>query len=366
MMLPINVMNSVNFSAKGNKAERLEGYKNFAKYFSAYNAGEKNVDGVSMEDAHSAMLKFYKSEVEFMSGKSLEDYDLAHFCTFPDVIHAAFSIIGMITDVPVIDTLNSSMGAFAEIKTVGIGDTLSIVTKPRDLLVVSKGGRAKRSYDIQRQYNSTKTIIPEPYVVSVAIPLYEVLSGNYTIAEFAGKAVRSLETTMSYEIYDAFAAALDTLQNSGDAKLRASGYTQDSIVEIAQRVSSWNGGNAPIFLGTKLALSKVLPSYTNIRADIDSDYVKVGHLIDFFGYKCVELNQIADYTTEFKTKIADNRIYVLSTGRDKIVKVAMGGTLANNAGGIYDNADLTVTADLVKYFACGVATGSVAGLIELA
>ena len=363
-MLPINVINAINFSANGE--DRIEGYKKFAEYFSAFTKGEKTVGGISMDEADKKMLDFYKSEVENMSGRKMDGYKMEHYCSFTDVKEAAFTVIGIMTDVPVVDALITNVGDFAEIKPIGYGDTLQINMKPRDLLVVSKGGRAKRSYDIQTQYDGMKTILPEPYVISVGISLYDVLTGKYSIGEFAAKAVRSLEVSMAYDIYDAFATALAGLSVSGDNQLRVQGFTQDDAIKIAQKVQTWGGvGASPLFLGTKLALSKILPASTNYRFDLSSDYVRVGHLRDFFGFNCVELNQIADYTTEFKTKIADNRIYIVAQ-KDRIVKAAVGGSVMSNVSNNYANADLSITADLVKYFACGVATTSVGGLIELA
>ena len=86
----------------------------------------------------------------------------------------------------------------------------------------------------------------------------------YTLAEFVRKAVMSIETQMRYDIYDAFAAAMNSLPNvSGDSQLRFSGWSQDDAIALAQKVSAWNGGKQPIFLGTKLALSKILPASTN-------------------------------------------------------------------------------------------------------
>jgi hypothetical protein len=191
------------------------------------------------------------------------------------------------------------------------------------------------------------------------------VEGAYTLAEFVRKAVLSIETQMRYDIYDAFAAAMDNLPNAGTTQLKVTGFTQDSAIALAQKVSAWNGGKAPIFLGTKLALSKILPASTNTRILLGDEYVRVGYLRDFFGVSCVELEQIADYKTEFAVKLADNRIYVLCPGTDKIVKVFIeGSTLANNETNYY-NANLQQVATLYKSYGVGAFTSAIAGEITL-
>lgn len=354
----------INFSA-GN-SDRLEGYQKFMEYFSAYKSGATEINGVSMSEADQKMLDFYIEEIERISGKKHTDFsDMAMFCNFTDVREAAFAVVNIMTDLVMPDSLIKDIGMFCDIKNGGWGDTLKIDLKPRDLFVVSKGGRAKRTFDIVRQYNGQKTILPEPRVISVGLPLYDVLTKKYTLAEFVMKAVRSLETEMRYDIYDAFSAAMEALSDSGDTGLKVSGFTQDSAVALAQKVQAWNSGRPAVFLGTKLALSKILPASTNYRYMLGDEYVKLGHVRDFFGFNAVELEQIADWRTEFKTYLKDDRIYVVSPTADKIVKVfTEGSTLTNNM--VHnDSANLVANADMVKSYGVGVATSAIAGVITL-
>ena len=301
-----------------------------------------------------------------MSGRKISDYaDLATFCNFSDVKESAFAIIGMITDLIIPDALFKDFGMIAEIKNGGWGDSLKVDIQPRDLFIVAKGGRARRDFDITRQYKGEKTIVPEVHAISVGVSLYDVLRGAYTLAEFVRKAVMSIEVQMRYDIYDAFAAAMANLPTTGSAQLLVTGFSQDSAVELAQKVSAWNGGQRAIFLGTKLALSKILPASTNTRILLGDEYVRVGYLREFFGISCVELEQIADYKTEFAVKLADDKIYVLCPGTDKIVKVFIeGSTLAHNEVDFY-NANLQQVATLYKSYGVGAFTSAIAGEIDI-
>lgn len=359
--------NSV-LSFTANNAERQEGYKNFIEYYSLYKSGKtQNENGVKLSEMNDKMLTFFSDEIERMSGKKRADFvDLAQYCNFSDVKEAAFAIVGMLTDLVIPDSLIKDIGMIAEIKNGAWGDSLKVDIEPRDLFVVAKGGRARRTYDIQKQFKGEVTIVPEMHGITVGVSLYDVLRGAYSLAEFVSKAALSMETQMKYDIYDAFAAAMEALPNTaGAGQLRVTGYTQDAAIALAQRVQAWNGGAKPIFLGTKLALSKILPASTNTRILLGDEYVKIGYLRDFFGISCVELEQVADYSTPYATKLPDDRIFVLAPGTDKQIKVFVEGSSLSHTDDNFANANLQVTSTLYKSYGVALATSALAGVIEL-
>lgn len=361
--LPNNVL-----AFASDNADVKEGYERFVEYYKTYEAGKSSAEnGTSFAEMNNKMLTFFSDEIARLSGKKQSDVnDLAVYCNFSDVKEAAFAVVGMLTDLIIPDALIKDLGMIAEIKNGAWGDSLKVELKPRDLFVVSKGGRARRQYDITRQYKGEKTITPEVRGITVGISLYDVLKGQYTLAEFVAKAVKSIETQMRYDIYDAFAAAMNNLPNSsGNGQLRISGFSQDTAIALAQKVQAWNGGAKPVFLGTKLALSKILPASSNARILLGDEYVKVGYMRDFMGISAVELEQVADYTSEFAVKIADNRIYVICPGTDKMVKVFVEGSTLSNVQANYANADLTQVATLYKSYGVGAVSSAIAGVIEL-
>ncbi len=362
--LPMNILNFAR-----NDEEIIKGYENFREYFSAYkNNKTSNEAGVSFADMDKTMLNFFKDEVSRLSGKDINQYsDVAQYVQFSDVVTAAFSVVGALTDLILPDALIKDTGMIADVKSGAWGDTMKIDIKPRDLFVVSKGQRGKRTFDITRQYKGTKTIMPEPRHITVGISLYEILIGKYSLAEFASKAVQSLEVNMKYEIFDAFEAAMASLSNvAGDGQLRITGFSEDTAIGLAQKVQAWNGGAKAIFLGTKLAISRILPTSTNSRILLGDEYVKIGYLRDFFGFSVVELEQVADYKTEFAVKLDDKKVYILCPGTDKIVKVFLEGSTLSHAADNYANANLINEATFIKSYGVGVITSAIAGVIELA
>ena len=358
--------NILSFTA--NDAERKEGYENFVEYYTLYKEGKtENANGVKFSEMNDKMLSFFSDEIERLSGKKRDSVnDLATYCNFTDVKEAAFAVVGMLTDLIIPDALIKDIGMIAEIKSGAWGDSLKVELKPRDLFVVSKGGRNRRTYDITRQYKGEKTIVPEVHGITVGISLYDVLRGAYSLAEFVAKAVLSMEVQMKYDIYDAFAEAMGALPNSAGAnQLRLTGWSQDTAIALAQKVQAWNNGAKPIFLGTKLALSQILPASTNARILLGDEYVTVGYMREFMGISTVELEQVADYTTEFTVKLDDKKIYVICPGTDKMVKVFLEGSTLSNVEGNYANANLQQTATLYKSYGVGAISSALAGVIEL-
>lgn len=362
--LPNNVLEFSN-----NEADRAKGYENFIEYYEAYKNGRKaNEAGVSFAQMDATMLTFFKDEIAKVSGKAVPSTsnELAQYVMFQDVALAAFSVVSMLSDLIIPDALFKSYGLIADFKNGAWGDTLKIDIQPRDLFIVSKGSRNKRTFDITRQYKGTKTIVPEPREVTVGISLYEILIGKYTLAEFTAKVVESIEVNMRYEIYDALAAVMANLPTTaGAGALRITGYTQDGAIALAQKIQAWNKGAKAVFVGTKLALSKILPASTNARVMFDSDYVKVGYLRDFFGFTTLELDQIADYTTEFAVKLDDTKIWILCPGVDKLIKVFIEGSTLADVSGNYAHANLVNTATMIKSYGIGAYSSAIAGCIDL-
>lgn len=358
--MPIGV---INFTA--NNTDRQEGYSKFVEYYKLFESGKThNEAGVSFNDMNEKIFAFFMDELKLLSGVDSTIYsgDMARYANNPNVQHAAFEVVGIMTDLIIPDTLMKDFGVIANVVSGAWGDSLKVDIKPRDLFVVSKGTRGKRQFDVTRQYNGQKTIMPEPRVITVGVTLYDILSGKASLAEFVSKAMLSIETQMRYDIYDAFAAAMAAVSGS---LAPISGFSQSTAIARAQIVSAWNGGKPAVFLGTKLALSNILPASTNYRFDLGSEYVRLGHIRDFFGYDCVEMEQIADYATEFAVKLSDTKIYLVSPAAPKLIQVFIEGSTLSHVNGNYDNANLMVNGSLVKSYGVGVATSAVASSITL-
>jgi len=345
----------------------VKDYENFGVYFSAYKSVASMVGNISMDEAHKNARDFLVGEVERICHKKASDWENnpMAFCNFTDVKEAAFSVISVLTDMIVPDALLKDLAPIAEFHNAAWGDTLKIEIKPRDIFLPSKIGRAQRLGNIRRQFVSEFTIPTYLREVTVGITFYDILTGKYNLAEYVAKASMGIEAQVRYDVWDAFNTAVSALDSSGSAKLVYTGYNQDDLVKLSQTITAWNGGSKAVVMGTKLACSKILPATTNWRTDLESSYVKEGSLRDFFGTTVIQMEQIADYRTEFALKLDDTKLYVLSPAAQKIMHVGMEGNTLSTVRDSQQSAHLLSTGTLMKSWGVIPASSAIAGIMSL-
>ena len=361
--IPNNVLA---FAGEANKSV----YEKFQDYFRHYraNLGEKVTYNTELDFAskEAKMNEILREEIERVSGVSFgSGVNEATLASNPQVVWATFAVVGAMIDTVLPETLVSSIGLYTDIRFAGFGESFAFEVAPRDLFVVSKHGKGKRTAEVHKQFKGQVTIIPELREITTQVSLYKVLSGKESLAEFVMKCVRSIETQMSVDAYKAFDAAMNNLPSTaGNTKLKATGYTQDTLIDFAQKVSAYNGNRA-VVVGTQLALQNVLPSDANYRYDLNSDYVKIGYIKTAFGFDLMALPQVADWKNPFTTLLDNNRIYIVSPSAEKIIKLCIEGTTLSNVDGAFANANLTQNATITKFWGTGVATSSIAAVIDI-
>lgn len=306
------------------------------------------------------------AEILRKSGYAGRELTKAEFATNPMVSWATFAVVSAIVDMILPESLIDSIGIYSEMHIVGYGDSVAINIKPRDLFVVSKVGHGKNQGELKKQFDGQVTIIPENHIVSVYVDLYRVLAGLESLADFMAKCVKSIESAITVDTYNVFQTALVALPTTTDAALKIAGYTADGLVGLAQKVEAYNGGRQAVIVGTKLALSKVLPANVNFRYALDSDYVRIGYLRDFMGYSIIELPQVAKWESPFTLVLDDNHLYVISPSANKLVHVALGGDTLAYAAQPNDNANLIQEGTLRKQWGVAIATNSIAGIVTIA
>lgn len=359
--------------------QNLGMYKMFADYWNHYQAMNGKavdyqkttvVDGkeveLSFSEKEDRLNKALIKEIVRKAGISdISQFPLEQWAGHPTLRWASFAVVSALIDMILPQSLIQTIGLYSSIKAIGWGDSAAFDIKPRDLFVVSKAGRGMRQAELQKQFNGQVTILPEPRQISVSVSLYRVLSGKESLSDFVAKALASLETQMTYDVYAAFATAMGAISNTASTGLRVAGYSQAEFVRLSQTVRAWNGGATPLAIGTQAALANILPADANYRYDLSSEYVKLGYIRNFQQTDIMMLPQIADYATPFGLKLADNRVWIVSPSVDKIVKVVLEGSMLSYMDDVYANANLVQNATLQKSYGIGVATNSVGATIEL-
>lgn len=337
----------------------------FVQYREEENSGKQvAITFAEKEDAMNAALRKEIMRVAGV-GDLASSFPVAQWASHPSINWATFAVVSALIDMILPDTIIQSIGAYTDVRSIGWGDSAAFDVSPRDLFVVSKAGRGKRMTELKKQFKGQVVIIPELRELSVQVSLYRVLAGKESLAEFVAKAVRSIETQITLDVYNVFNVAMAALPVVGGAELRFAGYSQENLVKLGQRVTAFNGGAKAIVLGTQAALQNVLPADANYRYELESDYVKIGYIRTAFGYDIMPLPQVADWTTPFSMALDDAKLYIVSPSSQKLVKLVLEGSTLSNTTGTYDNANLTQSTTLFKSWGAAIATNAVAGCITL-
>jgi hypothetical protein len=363
--LPRNI---VNFSANGGEKDLFVLFQDYYKNYRAVKGDKVAYDKtLDFSEKEAAVNKLLHAEIARLSGvQKNSNMSFELFASNPNVRWASFAIVSILIDAVLPSALIDSIGAYTDIRAIDYGDSATFEIKPRDLFYVSKTGRSMKRGEVQRMFTGKVTIPTEMRQVSVDVALYRVLSGAESLAEYASKAIRSIETQVTLDAYSAFATAMAALPaTAGNSQLKVSGWSQDDFVRLAEKVGSW-GGAKPVLMGTQRALQNVLPDDANYRYELSSEYAALGYVQTAFGYDTMALRQVADYRTEFAQSIADDKLWIIAPGNDKLVKLVLEGSTMSNVSGMFDNADLTQNADIYKMWGAGIATNAMAATIDLA
>ena len=285
--------------------------------------------------------------------------------THPTLKWATFAVVNAVLDVLIPDTIIDSIGLYSDVRTIGWGDSTAFDVEPRDLFVVSRSGRGKRVAEMHKQFRGQVTVLPEMREMTVAVSLMRVLAGKESLADFVSKAVRSIETAVTVDVYNTFATAMAAVSNTAVSGLRVSGYTQSDFVNLSQKVAAYTN-TKPIAIGTQRALANILPADANYRYDLDaSDYVKLGYIRNFQGTDIMVLPQVADWANPFQLLLSDTTVWIIAPSANKLVKLVLEGNTLSHTDDTFANANLLQTTTLMKSWGTAIATNSIAAEIAL-
>lgn len=319
----------------------------------------KTFGATSIDEKEVAINKAFCAELEKKVPRmGLDD---THYAVNPVVKSFADAMVDTMIDMILPETLLQSVGLIADIRFLDWGDSANFELENNALFNVAKADYRQKNAVFQRLENTNATLVPVAHQVSVISNLFNVLTGRDSIAKYVMKAVRSIESAMLAEAYTAFVTAVTA--GATPSALKVANYAETSAITLAETVSAWNQGKKAVFVGTPVALKALLPSNSNYRYTLNDEFVKMGYIPTFNTYDVVPMEQIADYTsTTYGLKLDNTKIFVVSPASDKIIKIAVGGTLSVNSG-VYENANLAQTGSVMKAWEVGAITNSIAGYI---
>lgn len=342
-------------------------YKAWGDYFNHYRAVNFKADvdydrTVSFEEKTDKLHKAIEAKVGEVAGINNTGFSDAVWKTNPNYRWATFAVIGSMIDMVIPDVVANDFMQFAEVRNGGFGDSFVFDIASSDLFIVTKGANGKRHSFAQRQFNGQVQLIPEVRMVTVEEDLYRILAGKRNLAEYAMKCAIAMEKELSIDVYKAIN---DTYANL-PANFKEASFSVDGFVKLAQRVQAANGGARCVVFGTKLGLSKILPSNDYLKMQLGDIYNKVGYLTTFMGVDLFEIPQKIDDTTgDYSFALEDDKLYFISTGVQKLVKIGFEGDTTPITDGQYANANLTQVTTLQKRWAVGIATNAKHAIMDV-
>lgn len=363
------MMESLVTFAGGNE-KALDTYKGMRDYYFHYMSAVEGKKGygdfdasVSLDEKEEKMHKALLAEVERVSGCPRGDMPFEAWSMSPQVKWATFAVVGAMIDAVLPDTIIKSIGIYTEMHTVGFGETVEFEVQPNSIFTVSQSANAQRKGFNKKQFAINETLQAIPYQITVQTQLYKVLSGKENLARFVRKAVIAVETRMSLEAYNALAGLVANA--SFPAALKVTGYSADDAITLAQTVEAYNQGAKVSFIGTKKAIYQMLPDASKgYRMITDASNPQINIVRGVFDWDIIELPQVAT-GIGYGLALDDNKVYVMSTGSQKIIQGIIEGTTLANSNDFYDTADLTSSATMTKRFNFSAVSNACMGVIAV-
>ena len=363
------MMESLVTFAGGNE-KALDTYKGMRDYYFHYMSAVEGKQGygdydntVSLDEKEEKMHKALLAEVERISGCPRGEMPFEAWSMSPQVKWATFAVVSAMIDAVLPDTNIKSLGIYTDMHTVGFGETLEFEVQPNSLFTVSASSNSQRKGFNKKQFAINETLQAVNHQITVQTVLYKVLSGKENLARFVRKAVISVETAMNVEAYQTLANLVNNASFPTDLQL--TGYNADDAITLAQTVEAYNNGAKVTFLGTKKAIYQMLPDASKgYRMITDATNPQINIVRGIFDWDIVELPQVAT-GIRFGLALDDDRVYVMSTGAEKVIKGVLEGVTLTNSNDFYDTADLTSSATMNKRWGFAATSNTVMGVIKL-
>ncbi len=341
--------------------------KEYARNCVAERKGLKAFSIKPREEMEELINKEFVSELEKQVGFGVKKFGetkdaMRRYAGTTTVKEFANAIKDNMIDMILPDVLmGGALPFIAEIKTADLGDSLKFDIENNQLFTVSKAGYRKRHTNLQKLYKTTVTMVGENHEVTVGADLFEIMTGQANIAKDVMKVAIAIEAQMLYEAYDAFTTSMNALTGN----LQVGNYAETSLIKLCETVTAYNQGRKAVILGTPVALKSVLPENNNFRYLLDSEYVKLGHVVTFNGFDVIPMEQVANYTSnDYSLKLDSTKIYVVSPASDKIVKIGVFGGSYTHMDANDASANKMVLSTTEKAWEIATVTNSVGGVVS--
>jgi hypothetical protein len=356
--------NKINFSAEAEK-DLIPAWKDYVNHYRKENfSTKKTVSGSkSLAEKEALVNKIALSEVSKFANIDTSFIGQAQMSTNPMYRWAFFAVVNKMVDIIIPDVVAEDFYAFANVSTVGKGNSGKFTVKSADLFEVSINGNSRRHVNAQRQFTGEKTLTPVNHTITTQVDLYRVMAKEESLADYAMKVILSIEAEIALDI----AYAMQNSFETRTANFKESGFTPASFKTIATRVAAANGGRKAVAVGTEIALMDVMPTDDYLKLGLGETYNSIGYLPVFLNTPLIALAQKIDWASaDYDFAISDKFIYFVSPGVQKLVQVVFEDEGLYIVDDVFANGNLIQNASMHKSWITGIVSAGKHGVMKLA
>lgn len=355
--------NKINFSAEAEK-DLIPAWKDYVNHYRKENFSTKKIVSGSktLEEKEALVNKIALSEIAKFANMDSSFVGKAQMSTNPMYRWAFFAVVNKLVDIVAPDVVAEDFYAFADVSTVGKGNSGKFTLKSSDLFEVSVNGNSRRHVNAQRQFTGEKTLTPVNHTITTQVDLYRVMAGEDSLAEYAMKVILSIEAEIALDI----AFAMQESFNTRTANFKETGFTPSAFKGLATRVSAANGGRKAVAVGTEIGLMDVMPTDDYLKLGLGETYNSIGYLPVFLNTPLLALAQKIDWSSaDYDFAISDKYIYFVSPGVQKLIQVVFEDEGLYIADDVFSNGNLIQNASMHKGWVTGLITNSKHGVMKL-
>lgn len=340
------------YTIKGKKE-----YKDFA-----VQVDEKG-NTISYEEKERIFNVSLESEAVKRSGLVATGFSKERLARNSIIKEMRYELLSEIIDTIYPQTIIDDFGQFAEVRNGNYGDNFMFHIPNPNLFTVSKSAKGIRNGQPQRLFGQDMILTPVANTIDIEDDYEAVLQGKSNFGEWMTKVALSMQTQMSVDVYNAMNAAV--LAQPAALQIASGAYSEKAVMQLAARIKAANQGAPCTLLGTKSALSNLLPGNDYLKVQLGEMVNDLGYVSNFRGIPAIAFDdRLVPNDPTMTLAINSTTVYVVSLGSQKPIKICLeGDTIITEQTQIGDNALQTINQHVEKRYIVGAASASRIGSI---
>lgn len=256
----------------------------------------------------------------------------------------AFAIVTEVLDKVVTEDVRTAYDAFIEIKKFANKDIPEFIIKNKKIKAynVAVGGTVQR----HRIDGNKARAVMENLQVAVYDELERIINGDCDWNELIDSAKEALQDALYEMIFTSLASVFEHLPSNNKAE--SAGFDKAMVSKIINTINMY--GDA-VIMGTPRAVSAI-PLDTHASEADKLDIRNQGYVGMYQGCKVIKMENAYKDETNEELVLPDENLYIVPSGKEKIVRVAFQGDAVSRLIGSDINADWTETFEM--YFKVGI------------